>query len=79
MEPTLHAGDSVLVDESRQSPRSGRVYALRAADGLLVKRLRKRDHRWWADSDHEEYKPQPLDDASRILGRVVWWAHTDKG
>ena len=20
-----------------------------------------------------------LDDAARILGRVVWWAHTDRG
>ena len=45
--------------------------------GPLVKRVRKRDHRWWADSDNEEYEPQPLDDRARILGRVVWWAHTD--
>ena len=79
MEPTLHAGDSVLVDESRTSPRSGRIYALRTGDGLLVKRLRKRNHRWWAVSDNDEYEPQPLDDVSQILGRVVWWAHTDRG
>ena len=77
MERTIFHGDAALVDESRRSPRSGQVYALRAADGLLVKRLRKRDHRWWADSDNEEYEPQPLGDRARILGRVVWWAHTD--
>ena len=41
------------------------------------KRLRKRDHRWWADSDNEKYEPQTLDDRARIMGRVVWWAHTD--
>ena len=52
-------------------------YALRTGDSPLVKRLRKRDHRWWADSDNEEYEPQPLDDRARIMGRVVWWAHTD--
>ncbi len=25
------------------------------------------------------YEPQPLDDRARIMGRVVWWAHTDRG
>ena len=77
MERTIFAGDAVLVHEIHTSPRSGKIYALQAGDGLLVKRLRKRDHRWWADSDNEEYEPQPLDDRARILGRVVWWAHTD--
>ena len=77
MDPTIFDRDAALVDESRRSPLSGKIYALRAADGLLVKRLRKRDHRWWADSDNEEYEPQPLDDRARIMGRVVWWAHTD--
>ena len=77
METTIYDGDSALVDESRTSPRSGRIYALRTGDGLLVKRLRKRDHRWWADSDNEQYEPEPLDDRARIMGRVVWWAHTD--
>ena len=77
METTIYDGDSALVDETHTSPRSGRIYALRTGDGLLVKRLRKRDHRWWADSDNKEYEPQPLDDRARIMGRVVWWAHTD--
>ena len=77
METTIYDGDSALVDETHRSPRSGKIYALRTGDGLLVKRLRKRDHRWWADSDNEEHEPQPLDDRARIMGRVVWWAHTD--
>ena len=77
MEPTICDGDSALVDETHTSPRSGKIYALRTGDGPLVKRLRKRDHRWWADSDNDEYEPQPLDDRARIMGRVVWWAHTD--
>ncbi len=77
MEPTIFDGDAALVDETHRSPRSGKIYALQAGDGPLVKRVRKRDHRWWADSDNEEYEPQPLDDRARIMGRVVWWAHTD--
>ena len=77
MEPTICDGDVALVDETHTSPRSGKIYALRTGDGPLVKRVRKRDHRWWADSDNEEYEPQPLDDRARIMGRVVWWAHTD--
>ena len=77
MEPTICDGDSALVDETHRSPRSGKIYALQAGDGPLVKRLRKRDHRWWADSDNDKYEPQPLDDRARIMGRVVWWAHTD--
>ena len=79
MEPTICDGDSAIVDESRRSPLSGKIYALRATDGLLVKRLRKRDHRWWADSDNEKYEPQPLDDRARILGRVVWWGAHGQG
>ena len=77
MEPAICDGDAALVDETHTSPRSGKIYALRTGDGPLVKRIRKRDHRWWADSDNDKYEPQPLDDRARIMGRVVWWAHTD--
>ena len=77
MERTIFDGDSALVDETHRSPRSGKIYALRTGDGPLVKRVRKRDHQWWADSDNDKYEPQPLDDRARIMGRVVWWAHTD--
>ena len=78
MERTIFDGDAALVNETHTSPRSGKIYALRTEEGPLVKRLRKRDHRWWADSDNEEHEPQPLDDVARIMGRVVWWAHTDR-
>ena len=77
MERTIFDGDSALVDETHPSPRSGKIYALRTGDGLIVKRLRKRNHHWWADSDNDSYEPQPLEDVARILGRIVWWAHSD--
>ena len=78
MFPTIEDGDSVLIDESRRAPRSGRVYGLRTLDGPLVKRLRKRQGRWWADSDNGEYKPRLMREDDQTLGQVVWWAHTEE-
>ena len=78
MFPTIEEGDSVLIDESRRAPRSGRVYGLRTLDGPLVKRLRKRQGRWWADSDNGEYKPRLMRENDQTLGQVVWWAHTEE-
>ena len=79
MFPTIEDGDSVLIDESRRVPRSGRVYGLRTLDGPLVKRLLKRQGRWWADSDNGEYKPRLMREDDQTLGQVVWWAHTEEG
>ncbi len=78
MVPTIKEGDSVLIDESRRKPRSGRIYGVVTTDGPLVKRLRKRGGRWWAESDNDKYEPRPLGDEDRTLGRVVWWAHTER-
>ncbi len=78
MFPTIREGDAVLIDESRRSPQSGRVYALRTTEGLLVKRLRRRRGRWWADSDNDEYPARPIHENDEALGLVVWWAHTEQ-
>ncbi|MDE0109950.1 MAG: XRE family transcriptional regulator [Bryobacterales bacterium] len=77
MAPTIRDGDSVLVDESRIEPVHGRVFAMRTVDGPLVKRLRKRRDRWWADSDNQEHESRPILREDRLLGLVVWWAHTE--
>ena len=45
-------------------------------DELLVKRLRKRKGRWWANSDNSDYEPRPMEEEDEVLGLVVWWAHT---
>ena len=77
MAPTISDGDAVLVDESRTEPVHGRIFAMRTVDGPLVKRLRKRRGHWWADSDNKEYKPRSVSREDRLLGLVVWWAHTE--
>ena len=73
MVPTLHDGDSALMDETRRRSRSGQIYALRTAEGLLVKRLRKREGQWWADSDNPVYDSRALEGGRRDsrLGGVV--------
>ena len=79
MLPTIQNGDSALADESRRHPlRNGRIYALRTTDGPLVKRLRKRRGRWWADSDNDKYKPRLIRESDETIGLVVWWAHTER-
>ena len=77
MAPAIRDGDSVLVDESRTKPVDGRVFAVRTVDGPLVKRLRRRSGRWWADSDNREHESRSISREDRLLGMVVWWAHTE--
>ena len=78
MEPELFDGDSALVDHSRCDPVEGEICALRTLEGPLVKRLRFHDERWWAsgDNDASENGSRPLGADDRIIGRVVWCAHT---
>ena len=78
MEPELFDGDAALVDHSRCAPVEGEIFALRTLEGPLVKRLRFHDDRWWASSDNDssESGSRPLDGDDRIIGQVVWWAHT---
>ena len=78
MEPTLHAGDLALLDHSRRQPRSGHIFALRTEDGLIVKRLRRERGWWWADSDNADYEPRGAGKTVAVIGRVVWWAHTER-
>ena len=77
MAPAIRDGDAILVDESRTKPVDGRVFAVRTVDGPLVKRLRRRSGRWWADSDNREHESRSISREDRLLGLVVWWAHTE--
>lgn len=77
MAPAIRDGDSILVDESRTKAVDGRVFAVRTVDGPLVKRLRKRSGGWWIVSDNQEHTSRPISPEDRLLGLVVWWAHTE--
>jgi len=78
MEPTLSAGDVVLIDCTVTDPHRGDIFAVRIDDSLLIKRIRKagRDH-YILHSDNDAYDdipfpwPAPIHRA-QIIGRVVW-------
>jgi phage repressor protein C with HTH and peptisase S24 domain len=77
MEPTLSAGDVVLVDRSRTDPTRDGLYALRQDNALLVKRTRAEGGRVLLVSDNPEFPPSvfpwpaPIHRA-QVIGRVVW-------
>lgn len=75
MEPTLRAGDVILVDHRRSQPDREGIYVIRMDDTLLVKRLQLQPGgRITAISDNISYKPfdLALTDGLAVIGRVVW-------
>ena len=81
MQPTLHDGDLVLIDQSKTKVRSGRIYAFNDGGHSKVKRLDcMEDHTLIIRSDNPQF---PLDirkgedaNALKIIGEVVWSGHT---
>jgi len=78
MEPTLRAGDLILVDRRRTSADREGIYVMSMDDALLVKRLQRQPGgRLVATSDNAAYQPFDVDlkavhDGLTIVGRVVW-------
>lgn len=73
MEPLLHDGDEILVDQRPGGWRDG-VHVLRLGDTLLVKKLSfERPGQIRVISENRLYAPYdlPLDEVA-IVGRVVW-------
>lgn len=81
MQPTLHDGDLVLIDQSKTKIRSGRIYAFNDGGHSKVKRLDcMDDHTLIIRSDNPQF---PLDirkgedaNALKVIGEVVWSGHT---
>ncbi len=78
MEPTLRAGDVILVDSRASRPDREGIYILRLGDALLVKRLQVMPGRKIrVTSDNTAFEPWMIDqegggDDMAIIGRVVW-------
>lgn len=79
MEPTLRAGDVILVDHSARNPDREGIYILRMDGMLLVKRIQAMPGGLInVSSDNAAFSPWQLKladmDASQvaIIGRVVW-------
>jgi phage repressor protein C with HTH and peptisase S24 domain len=76
MEPTLSAGDIVLVDLSRKSPDVDGVYVLKAFERLFIKRVSQniKDGSWRVASDnpqHQSTETLTMSQDIECVGRVV--------
>ena len=78
MEPTLPDGCSMLVNRAQRRLRDGRIFVVRTADGLIVKRAVGEGGGWVLTSDNPsgEWPPVPWPDDAEVVGEVRWAART---
>ncbi len=72
MEPTLPDGCSILVDRGSRELAEGRVFVLRTAEGLVVKRVRLEEGNWILAGDNPDWDPAPLAEGDDVVGEVRW-------
>lgn len=77
MEPSLRAGDLLLIDRSVESVRQDAIYAIAHDGELRIKRIQRLfDGTLIIKSDNPKYQPENITpeqaERMRIVGRVVW-------
>lgn len=77
MEPSLRAGDLLLIDRGVESVKQDAIYAIAQDGELRIKRIQRLfDGRLIIKSDNPQYGPENLTveqaERMRIVGRVVW-------
>lgn len=93
MLPSIHCGDLLLIDRSKreipvrprgpQDTRPAPIYALLDGTGARVKRIeRPNPDLIMLLSDNPSFPPEILSDTKisppNIIGKVVWWGHTNR-
>ena len=77
MEPLIRDGDTVLVDQTDNSPADGKIYVLRIDDALMVKRMEKIPGGWRVKSDNPDRGYYDLRgeelETMHVFGRVRWF------
>ena len=77
MEPTLTAGDSVLVDSGRTQRQEGHIFAAKINGDLVIGRASVSEAgAWELVGDNPAWGPVPWPDNSLIVGEVRWAART---
>jgi phage repressor protein C with HTH and peptisase S24 domain len=76
MEPSLYAGDILVVNLSDRQPRDGEVFVLAYEGTVLIRRLLRDAGRWWLCSDSAAQRRFPrkryANSECSIIGRVVY-------
>ena len=76
MEPLLRDGDTVLVDQSANTPSDGHIFVVRLGEELMVKRLQKTAQGWNICSLNPGYGSIPVEGEQedfQVYGRVRWF------
>lgn len=75
MEPTIKDGAVLLVSTNNREPVENQVFAMvRPVEGLIVKRLVRKDGHWVARSDNRDFPDILIDNGEpvTIIGRAIW-------
>lgn len=75
MEPIIHSGDNVLIDQAQKELISGRIYALGIEGSILIRRIERHPEMLMLASPHPNYPPVYVDGNNHsvhILGTIVW-------
>ena len=78
MEPEIHDGDVVLLDQSQRDVLPGRIYAVGFEDAIYLKRIDKEPGKVILKSMNPNYRPVMLDvredcaEQFRVIGKVLW-------
>lgn len=77
MEDLIKDGDTILIDQTDNTPQDGRIFVVGFGDELMVKRLQKIPTGWNVCSENPKYGNFPVegDDLEnfRVYGRVRWF------
>lgn len=74
MEPTLHPGDTVLINVDDTEAHDASVFAVWHDDAMLVRRLLRDRGQWWLTCDNQDSLRHPRREVAQstvIIGRVV--------
>lgn len=78
MQPEIMNNDVVLLDQSKQEIRTGRLFAVGFEDAIYLKRIDMLPGKFVLKSVNPDYPPVELDvrgqngDAFRVIGQVIW-------
>lgn len=78
MEPEIHHGDVVLIDQSQTTPRAGVMFAIGVEDLVYIKMVDSKPGKIILKSLNQDYEPLEIDsrgdlaDGIRIIGKAIW-------